>query len=199
MLSKNGGVRSEFTVYREGPEKFYLVGAGALERHDWDYLWNSLPKDGSVYLQKVTTQYGVLVIAGPRSRELLQKLTDTDLSKKNFPWLKFINVGVAQARALRVNFVGELGWELHHPIEMQNTIFDLVMDAGAPLGIKPFGIRAMDSMRIEKSYRLIPVSCRSRMRRSKVGWIVSFDSRRARSSDAIRSWTGRDEGSRMPS
>jgi dimethylglycine dehydrogenase len=55
-----------------------------------------------------------------------------------------------------VNFVGELGWELHHPIEMQNTIFDLVMDAGAPLGIKPFGIRAMDSMRIEKSYRLIP-------------------------------------------
>src|SRR5262249_8581592 len=102
-------------------------------------------------------QYGVLVVAGPRSRELLQKLTDADLSDGNFPWLtgKFINVGVAQARALRVNFVGELGWELHHPIEMQNTIFDLVMGEGAPLGLKPFGARAMDSMRIEKSYRLI--------------------------------------------
>ena len=158
MLSKNGGVRSEFTIYREGPEKFYLVGAGAFERHDWDYLWKSVPKDGSVYLQRVTTQYGVLVLAGPRSRELLQKLTDTDLANKSFPWLtgKFINVGIAQARALRVNFVGELGWELHHPIEMQNTIFDLVMDAGRPLGIRPFGIRAMDSMRLEKSYRLIP-------------------------------------------
>jgi dimethylglycine dehydrogenase len=158
MLSKNGGVRSEFTIYREGREKFYLVGAGAFERHDWDYLWRSVPKDGSVTLQKVTTQYGVLVLAGPRSRELLQTLTDTDLSNKSFPWLtgKFINVGVAQARALRVNFVGELGWELHHPIEMQNTIFDLVMDAGRPLGIRPFGIRAMDSMRLEKSYRLIP-------------------------------------------
>src|SRR5690606_11536457 len=138
--------------------KFYLVGAGAFERHDWDYLWKSVPKDGSVYVQKVTTQHGVLVLAGPRSREVLQKLTDTDLSNDSFPWLsgQFINVGCAQARALRVNFVGELGWELHHSIEMQNTIFDLVMDAGRAFGIKPFGIRAMDSLRLEKSYRLIP-------------------------------------------
>ncbi|HYM98785.1 MAG TPA: aminomethyltransferase family protein, partial [Aestuariivirgaceae bacterium] len=109
-------------------------------------------------LQKITTQIGVLVLAGPRARELLQKLTDTDLSSKNFPWLsgQFINVGIAQAHALRVNFVGELGFELHHPIEMQNTIFDLIMDAGASMGIKPFGIKAMDSLRLEKSYRLIP-------------------------------------------
>ena len=80
------------------------------------------------------------------------------MSKASFPWLtgKFINVGVAQARALRVNFVGELGWELHHPIEMQNTIFDLLMEAGRSFDIRPFGIRAMDSMRLEKSYRLIP-------------------------------------------
>jgi dimethylglycine dehydrogenase len=69
---------------------------------------------------------------------------------------KFINVGYAQAHALRVNFVGELGWELHHPIEMQNYIFDELMKAGAEFDIKPFGIRAMDSMRLEKSYRLIP-------------------------------------------
>ena len=69
---------------------------------------------------------------------------------------KFINVGYAQADALRVNFVGELGWELHHPIEMQNYIFDELMKAGAEFNIKPFGIRAMDSMRLEKSYRLIP-------------------------------------------
>ena len=98
------------------------------------------------------------MLAGPRSRELLQKLTDADLSNAAFPWLtgKFIDVGIAQAHALRVNFVGELGWELHHPIEMQNTIFDLIMDAGAAMGIRPFGIKAMDSLRLEKSYRLIP-------------------------------------------
>jgi dimethylglycine dehydrogenase len=158
MLTKRGGVRAEFTVYKTGKQAYYLVGAGAFERHDYDYLEKLCPSDGRVKLQKITTQYGVLVIAGPRSRELLQKLTDTDLSNANFKWLtgKKINVGAAQAQALRVNFVGELGWELHHPIEMQNYIFDQVMAAGAEFDIKPFGIRAMDSMRLEKSYRLIP-------------------------------------------
>ncbi len=158
LLSANGGVRSEFTVYRRGPEDFYLVSAGAYERHDWDQLVKRMPRDGSVQLQRVTTQYGVLVVAGPRSRALLQKLCDADLGNAAFPWLtgKPIDVGVAQAHALRVNFVGELGWELHHPIEMQNTIFDLLLEAGKEFDLKPFGIRAMDSMRLEKSYRLIP-------------------------------------------
>jgi len=158
MLNKNGGVRAEFTIYKQGPNSYYLVSAGAFERHDFDTLEKLMPMDGSVRLQKVTTQYGVLVLAGPRARDVLQKLTDTDLSNANFPWLtgQFISVGPAQATAMRVNFVGELGWELHHPIEMQNTIFDLVMAAGAEFDIKPFGIRAMDSMRLEKSYRLIP-------------------------------------------
>ena len=157
MLSQNGGVRSEYTVYKTGPQGYYLVSAGAFETHDHDYLFKLLPKDG-VSVQRVTTQTGVLVLAGPRSRDLLQKLTDTDLSNDSFKWLtgKKINVGYATAEALRVNFVGELGWELHHPIEMQNYIFDQLMSAGAEFDIKPFGIRAMDSMRLEKSYRLIP-------------------------------------------
>ncbi len=157
LLTTQGGVRSEFTVYKMADEKYYLVGPGAFERHDWDYLNKLLPRNLDVKLDLITTQQGVLVLAGPRSRDILQKLTDTDLSTDNFKWLtgKFINVGIAQAHALRVNFVGELGWELHHPIEMQNTIFDLVMEAGAEFGIKPFGIRAMTAMAIEKSYRLI--------------------------------------------
>jgi len=158
MLSLNGGVRAEFTVYKTGPQSYYLVSAGAFEAHDHDYLFKLVPADGSVSIQRVTTQTGVLVLAGPRSRDVLQKLTDTDLSNDSFKWLsgKKINVGYATAEALRVNFVGELGWELHHPIEMQNYIFDQVMEAGAEFDIKPFGIRAMDSMRLEKSYRLIP-------------------------------------------
>ncbi|MBT5038528.1 MAG: GcvT family protein [Rhodospirillaceae bacterium] len=158
MLTPMGGVRSEFTVYKMAADHYYLVSAGAYERHDFDYLQKAKPGDGSVNLQKVTTQYGVLALAGPNSRALLQELSDADFATANFPWLsgQFINVGCAQAHALRVNFVGELGWELHHPIEMQNYIFDLLMAAGEKYGLKPFGIRAMDSLRLEKSYRLIP-------------------------------------------
>lgn len=158
LLTKRGGVRSEFTIFSMGPSHFYLVSAGALERHDHDYLEKLAPTDGSVKLARVTTQYGVLVLAGPHSRALLQKLTDTDLSNAAFPWLtgRMISVGAASCLAMRVNYVGELGWELHHPIEMQNYIFDLLFEAGAEFDLKPFGIKAMDSLRLEKSYKLIP-------------------------------------------
>lgn len=158
LLTARGGVRSEFTVYRSGPQSFYLVSAGAFERHDHDYLKKAMPTDGSVEFERLTTSMGVLVIAGPRSRDVLAKLTDTDLSSAAFPWLtgKKMSIGIAPVDALRVNFIGELGWEIHHPIEMQNYIFDRLFDAGEEFGIKPFGIRAMDSMRLEKGYKLIP-------------------------------------------
>jgi dimethylglycine dehydrogenase len=158
LLTAKGGVRSEFTVYKAAPQRYYLVSAGAYERHDHDYLKKAMPRDGSVSFERLTTAMGVLVLAGPRSRDVLMKLTDTDLSNEAFPWLtgKKISIGLAQVDALRVNFIGELGWEIHHPIEMQNYIFDLLMDAGAEFEIKPFGIRAMTSMALEKSYKLIP-------------------------------------------
>ena len=158
LLTAKGGVRSDFTVHRTGPEQFYLVSAGALERHDFDYLQKLRPRDGTVDLQKVTTQQGVFVLAGPRSRELLQRITRVDLSNAAFPWLvgKAADLGLAHGRVLRVNFVGELGYELHHPIEMQNYLFDLLFEAGEDLGLRPFGIRAMDALRLEKSYRLVP-------------------------------------------
>ena len=158
LLTKYGGVRSEFTVYEWAPDRFYLVSAGAFEAHDHDILRKLAPTDGSVRLNALTERLGVLVLAGPRSRDVLGKLTRTSLENADFSWLsgKQINVGPATAHALRVNFVGELGWELHHPMEQQNTIFDLLMEAGAEFGIKPFGIRAMTAMAIEKSYRLIP-------------------------------------------
>ncbi len=156
-LNIEGGVRTEFTITRDGPDEFYLVSAGALERFDWDYLVKQAPDDGSVRLDKITTQHGVLVVAGPKSRELMSRVTDCDLSNEAFPWLtsQFSDVGVAHCRLVRVNFVGELGWEIHHPIEMQNHIFDALFAAGEDLGLKPFGIRAMNSMRLEKSYRLV--------------------------------------------
>ncbi len=158
LLSSKGGVRAEFTVYRKAPQSFYLVSAGALERHDHDYLQKAMPTDGTVRLEKITTAHGVFVLAGPRSRDVLAMVTDADLSNEAFPWLtgQDIDIGAARVTALRVNFIGELGWEIHHPIEMQNYIFDKLFAAGAAFDIKPFGIRAMDSLRLEKSYKLIP-------------------------------------------
>ncbi|HTZ66535.1 MAG TPA: FAD-dependent oxidoreductase [Roseiarcus sp.] len=157
LLTKRGGVRAEFTLTRIGQDRFYLVSAGALETHDTDTLEKLLPADGSVRIDRVTTERGVLVLAGPRSREVLAKVADIDVSNEAFPWLtaRRLSIGAAGLLAMRVNFVGELGYELHHPIEMQNTIFDALMRAGAPFGIKPFGIRAMDSLRVEKSYKLV--------------------------------------------
>ncbi|MFY7838112.1 MAG: GcvT family protein [Novosphingobium sp.] len=158
LLTSRGGVRSEFTVYKMAPQRYYLVSAGAYERHDHDYLKKAMPTDGSVTFERLTTAMGVLVLAGPRSRDVLAKLTDANLSNEAFPWLtgKTISIGAAPVEALRVNFIGELGWEIHHPIETQNYIFDKLMAAGAEFDIKPFGIRAMVSMALEKSYKLIP-------------------------------------------
>jgi len=156
-LNTTGGVHSEFTIRREAADSFYLVSAGALQRLDHDYLKKHMPRDGSVQFTQLTGAHGVLVLAGPKARMLLERVTDADLSNEAFRWLtaQDIVVGMAPVNAMRVNFVGELGWELHHPIEYQNHIFDTLFGAGADLGLQPFGIRAMDTMRLEKSYRMV--------------------------------------------
>ncbi len=156
-LNQNGGVHSEFTIRRDGGDSFYLVSAGAWQRLDHDYLKKHMPGDDSVRFTQLTDAIGVLVIAGPRSRQLLQRISDADLSNEAFPWLtaQDIEVGGAAANAMRVNYVGELGWEIHHAMRHQNQIFDALFAAGEDLGLLPFGIRAMDSMRLEKSYRMV--------------------------------------------
>jgi dimethylglycine dehydrogenase len=154
--TKRGGVRSEFTIMRDAPDSLYLVGAGAAESYDWDYLSRHLPGDGSVQLQKVTNQIGVLVVAGPKARAVLTKLVDgLDLSNAGFPWLtgRHCTVGLAPVRLMRVNYVGELGWEVHHPIENQSHLFDSLEEAGRAFDMKLVGMRAMNWLRLEKSYR----------------------------------------------
>ena len=155
-LAPAGGVHSEFTIMREGPESFYLVSAGAYQRLDHDWIWRHMPKDGSVQFQNLTNAMGVLVVAGPKARTLMERVSGDDFSNEGFKWLtgREVVIGHAPCRAMRVNFVGELGWELHHPIEFQNHIFDALWEAGQDLDLKPFGIRAMDSLRVEKSYRM---------------------------------------------
>jgi len=156
-LNTKGGVHSEFTIMRETVDSFYLVSAGAFQRLDHDWIQKWMPKDGSVQFENLTNSVGVLVIAGPKARDLMNKVSKDDFSNENFKWLssKKVDIGHAPCTAIRVNFVGELGWELHHPIEYQNHIFDKLMEYGKDLGLKPFGIRAMNSLRVEKSYKLV--------------------------------------------
>ena len=156
-LTERGGVHSEFTVQRESVQSYYCVSAGAYQRLDHDWLKKLMPMDGSVQFQDLTNSMGVFVVAGPKARDLLQPLCGADLSAKTFPWLtgQETTIGFAPVKLIRVNFVGELGWEIHHGIEYQNHIFDALFKDGDKHGLKPFGIRAMDSMRIEKSYRLV--------------------------------------------
>jgi len=156
-LAPHGGVHSEFTIQREGPDRFYLVSAGAFQRLDHDWIWRHMPRDGSVHFENLTGAMGVLVVAGPKARDLLSQVCEAPLASEHFPWLTTQEtvIGLAPAKLMRLNFVGELGWEIHHGIEYQNHIFDVLMEAGAGLGLAPFGIRAMDALRVEKSYRLV--------------------------------------------
>ncbi len=156
-VTLKGGVHSEFTIMRESHDSFYLVSAGAFQRLDHDWILKWMPSDGSVQFENLTNSNGVLVVSGPKARELMQRVSKDDFSNENFKWLsaKMVDVGYAPVNAMRVNFVGELGWELHHPIEYQNHIFDKLMEAGQDLGLKPYGIRAMNSLRVEKSYKLV--------------------------------------------
>jgi dimethylglycine dehydrogenase len=156
-LTQRGGIRSEFTITKLGEERFYLVSAGAAERYDTDLLGKRLPADGSVRLSNITTSRGCFVVAGPRSRDVLAKLTDTPLDNGAFPWLtgQVAEVGLApDVYLLRVNFVGSLGWELHFPIEYARHLFVAILTAGAEHGIGMAGMRAMESLRMEKSYRM---------------------------------------------
>jgi dimethylglycine dehydrogenase len=154
-LTPTGGVLSEFTVTRMSDDHFYVVSAAAAELHDLDLLCAALPGDGSATIENINTDWGTFVLAGPEARNLLAKLTDADLSNDAFPWLNGRKIEVAgmAVRALRVNYVGELGWELHHRIGDQLALYDAIADAGARFGLAPFGLRAMDSLRLEKMYR----------------------------------------------
>ncbi|TDX27085.1 GcvT family protein [Rhodovulum visakhapatnamense] len=163
-LSVAGTVRTEYTIVRQAEDVYYLVSAGAWHAYDEDFLLKAAEDKaaefGPVIVEDVTTRHGVFALAGPNARAILAGLIrDADpataLSNKRFPWLsaRQIELGMVPVNALRVAYTGELGWELHHPIEMQNHLFDRLMEAGAAHGLKPVGARAQNWLRQEKSYR----------------------------------------------
>ena len=163
-LTGAGTTRTEYTIVRLAQDEYYLVSAGAWTAYDSDYLRKAIedksPEFGYIECHDVTTQWGVFAIAGPKSRDVLNEIVkdaspDTVLSNKRFPWLTVRNIelGMVPVRAIRVAYTGELGWELHHPIEMQNHLFDLLEKAGEKHGMKLVGSRAQNWLRQEKSYR----------------------------------------------
>jgi dimethylglycine dehydrogenase len=163
-LTPKGTTRTEYTIVRLAEDEYYLVSSGALTDYDGDYLRKAAADKaaefGYVAVENVTTQYGVFAIAGPKARDVLREVVkdadpDTVLGNKRFPWLsaRQIELGMCPVNAIRVAYTGELGWELHHPIEMQNYLFDLLEAAGEKHAMKLVGIRAQNWLRQEKSYR----------------------------------------------
>ena len=163
-LTGAGTTRTEYTIVRLAQDEYYLVSAGGWTAYDSDYLRKAIedkaPELGYIECHDVTTQWGVFAIAGPKSRDVLRDVIkdadpETALSNKRFPWLTMRNIelGMVPVRAIRVAYTGELGWELHHPIEMQNHLFDLLEKAGEKHGMKLVGARAQNWLRQEKSYR----------------------------------------------
>ncbi|MEM7317740.1 MAG: aminomethyltransferase family protein, partial [Pseudomonadota bacterium] len=163
-LTSHGTTRTEYTIVRNGENNYYVVSAGAWTEYDADFLRKAaedkIEEFGYIEIQDVTSQWGVFAIAGPKSRDVLKEVIKdgdpaTALSNKRFPWLsaRQIELGMCPVNAIRVAYTGELGWELHHPIEMQNYLFDLLEGAGAKHGMKLVGARAQNWLRQEKSYR----------------------------------------------
>ncbi|WP_134725602.1 GcvT family protein [Paracoccus luteus] len=163
-LTETGTTRTEYTIVRLAEDDYYLVSAGAWADYDLDNL-RKLAADreagfGRIEVQDITTQWGVFALAGPNSRAILNELVrDADpatvLGNKRFPWLstREIQLGMVPVRAIRVAYTGELGWELHHPVEMGRHLWDQLVRAGESHGLRLVGARAQNWLRQEKSYR----------------------------------------------
>ena len=155
VLSDAGRIGAEMTITRLADNQFYVLSAAGAELRDLDYLTQARTAEEDVDIVNITNDRGVLILAGPRSREVLAKVTEEKLDNTSFRWLsgKEMQVAGLSTRALRVNYVGELGWELHPPMEHMETIFDALWQAGEEFGITNFGLYAVDSLRMEKAYR----------------------------------------------
>ena len=155
MLNGRGGIECDFTVTRLGEQRWRIVTGTAFGNHDLGWIRKQID-DEAVELRDVTSAHACLGLWGPRARDLLAKLTDADLSNEAFPYMSAqeIAVGDVPCLALRVTYVGELGWELYPPMEFGARLWDTLYEAGQPFGLVPAGYRAIDSLRLEKGYRV---------------------------------------------
>ena len=155
ILSSQGRIGAEMTITRLTDDFWYVLSAAGAELRDYDYLTQSRLPIEDVSIANVTDDRGNLVLAGPHARDILSTLTDADLSNESFRWLsgQEIDIKGMAVRALRLNYVGELGWELHAETRHLEVLYDTIMEAGRPFDIVNFGLYAVNSLRIEKAYR----------------------------------------------
>ncbi len=155
LLNERGGYESDLTVSRLADDAFFIVTGTVQATRDFAWIRSHIPAGARAVLTDVTAAWSVLGVMGPRSRTLLQRLTDADLSNEAFPFSTWqeIALGPVLVRAMRITYVGELGWELYVPVESATVVYDLLTAAGEDLGLRDAGFYALDSLRMEKAYR----------------------------------------------
>lgn len=163
LLNVRGGIEADVTITRMAAEHFYLVTGSGFGRHDSTFLLQHAPDDGSAIIDDVTSAYGVLNVCGPKARDVLQALSSDDFSSDAFPYMsaRETDIGWAPVVALRVTYVGELGWELHIPTEYVRDAYDKILHVGEQYGIRDIGYRATESLRLEKQFLAWAVDIRT--------------------------------------
>lgn len=154
-LNHAGGIVSEWSTTRIAENRYYLVGAAAAERHDHDLLRRRAALFSDVHIENLTTRKGVLALMGPNAASILSCLCEDDMSQMAFPWLSARRIRVAdiEALALRISYIGESGWELHHDLNQQKELFKALLEAGMKFDLGFYGALSVNAMRIEKGYR----------------------------------------------
>jgi glycine cleavage system T protein len=154
-LNERGGIEADLTITRLREDDFLVVTSAGSQVRDFKWLSSHIPDDAHCIATDVTSAYAVISVMGPNSRALLQSLSPDDLSHQAFPFgtSREIELGMGLVRASRITYVGELGWELYVPTEFASHIYETIIAAGDPFGLKPAGLHALNSLRIEKAYR----------------------------------------------
>ena len=154
LCNDRGGIEADITISRVAEDRFFIITGTAFGVHDFMWLKRHLPKDGSVSLRNVTSAFAMINVCGPLSRELLMRLSDDDFSNDGFAFsqCREVVIGYAPVLALRVTYIGELGYELYMPPEYAAGLYESLWEAGRDLGIRNAGYRAIDSLRLEKGY-----------------------------------------------
>jgi 4-methylaminobutanoate oxidase (formaldehyde-forming) len=154
-LNERGRIEADLTVTRTAENEYLVIAGDLLHMHALTWLRRNIPEEAHAFVTDVTSAYNILNIQGPRSRELLGMLTDADLSTEAFPYpsMQEIEIGYAMVKAMRITYVGELGYELYVPPDQALHVFDLLMEAGRKVGLKHAGLVALESLRLEKAYR----------------------------------------------
>lgn len=155
MLNRRGGIETDITVNRRGANEYLVISSATSQARDRAWILKSLRDDERVTVMDVTSTFAVLSVQGPKSRDLLEQLTDADLSNEAFPFAtsQEIEIGFARVIANRLTFIGELGWELYIPVEFAHSVCGLVLEAGACFGLTPAGYHAIEHLRSECGYR----------------------------------------------